>query len=162
MKRAQAGFDEGVACFIGVGSDCTAFGVVVEQAHRLHESVDGGRADKFPAALFQIVRQSDRCSRNGRGLGFAEVFGTRLEAPHISGQRPFFFNEFSDPLGIVHDGLDLASMAHDAGILEQALDVHFAEFGDAACVEIRESGAEILALGQDRAPAEAGLETFQA
>lgn len=53
-------------------------------------------------------------------------------------------------------------MADDAGVLKQALDVALAVAGDLWDVEACESGPEVFPLGQDRAPAESGLEAFRA
>nr|WP_216372868.1 hypothetical protein [Streptomyces sp. 6-11-2] len=53
-------------------------------------------------------------------------------------------------------------MADDAGDLKQALDVTLDVVGDLWDVEACTGGPEVLPLGQDRAPAESGLEDFQA
>src|SRR3546814_15424056 len=53
-------------------------------------------------------------------------------------------------------------MAHDAGILEQPLDIGFGESRDLAEIETGKGGAEIVTLGEDRAPRQAGLEAFEA
>src|SRR5690606_16585766 len=58
--------------------------------------------------------------------------------------------------------LDLPAVADDARILQQALDIAFAEARHAREVEAVEGGAEVVALGQDRAPAQPRLERFQA
>ena len=34
--------------------------MIVDQTHRLDEGEDGGRADEFPAALFEVFRDGDR------------------------------------------------------------------------------------------------------
>src|SRR5687768_6427110 len=34
--------------------------VIVDEAHRLHEGITGGRTDEGPATLFEILRQGDR------------------------------------------------------------------------------------------------------
>src|SRR3546814_21079952 len=53
-------------------------------------------------------------------------------------------------------------MAHDAGILEQPLDIGFGESRDLAEIETGKGGEEIVTRGEDRAPRQAGLEAFEA
>ena len=65
-------------------------------------------------------------------------------------------------LRVVDDRLDLAAMADDALVLEQALDVALREARDPVEIEVMEGGAEILALGEDGAPAQARLEALEA
>src|SRR5690606_17165371 len=64
-------------------------------------------------------------------------------------------------LRVVERRLDLAAMPDDARVLEQTLDVALCEACDPLEVEIVEGGAEILALGEDGAPAQARLEAFE-
>jgi hypothetical protein len=56
--------------------------------------------------------------------------------------------------GVGDRGLDLAAMADDAGICEQACDLLRSVTGDGAGIEIIERGTEVLALAQDRDPGE--------
>src|SRR5690606_7849677 len=55
--------------------------------------------------------------------------------------------------------LDLAAMADDAGVSQQALDIGLGETGDRLGLEAGEAGAEGVALPQDGDPGQAGLET---
>ena len=64
--------------------------------------------------------------------------------------------------GVVDCGFDLATMADDRGVLEKALHVLLSEFGDAVAVEAMENAAEVLALGEDGPPAQAGLKSLEA
>ena len=41
----------------------TALNVVIYQAHRLHEGVGGGGANKRPSALFEVFTESGRFGR---------------------------------------------------------------------------------------------------
>ena len=59
-------------------------------------------------------------------------------------------------------GLDLAAVADDPSVLEQALDFPLLEPCDGVGVELGEGGTEGLALAQDRQPREAGLEALEA
>lgn len=53
-------------------ANAASFDMVVDQPHRLHESVDGGRTDERPTALFQIPGDRRRC------IGLAEREKRRL------------------------------------------------------------------------------------
>ncbi len=75
--------------------------------------------------------------------------------------EPSRLTSFLSPSCIVDDRLDLAAMADDAFILEQAVDVALGETRYPAEIEIMEGGAEVLALGQNGAPAQSGLKTLQ-
>ena len=56
---------------------------------------------------------------------------------------------------VVDRGADLALMAHDPRITQQAFDVGLPERRDTFDVETRERLAEVLTLPQDRQPREA-------
>src|SRR6185369_2412290 len=56
---------------------------------------------------------------------------------------------------------DLPAMADDARILEQTFDVAPGETRDPVEIEVVEGCTEVLALGQNGAPAQSGLEAFQ-
>ena len=64
--------------------------------------------------------------------------------------------------GICDRRLDLAAVAHDRVVEEQALDVVFRELRDHLGIEARERAPEGLALAQDRQPRQAGLEALEA
>ena len=85
-----------------------------------------------------------------------------LEAPEEGGQRALRVHELAARPSVVDHRLDLAAMADDARVREQALDVARAEPGDPVDVEVVEGGAEVLALGEDGPPAQARLEALQA
>ena len=53
-------------------------------------------------------------------------------------------------------------MPHDAGVAEQPCHVFRPESSDPLRIETGEGGAEVLALPQDRQPAQTGLEAFEA
>jgi hypothetical protein len=94
--------------------------------------------------------------------GAGPVSRIRLVLPDEGGQGPLTVDQFHSPTGVVDDGFDLASMTHDARVIEQTLDVRIVISGHGWNFETRKGGPEVCALGQDRAPAETGLETFQA
>src|SRR4051812_18438579 len=59
-------------------------------------------------------------------------------------------------------GLDLAAMAHDRRVAEQALDVGVPELRQTRRIEVGERRAERVALAQDRQPGQPGLEALEA
>lgn len=90
-----------------------------------------------------------------------KLASSRLEAPDVSRQRTFLFNELLRPFCIRDDRFDLAAMANNALITEETFDITFRESRDPVEIEMMESGAEVITLGQDGAPAQPGLEAFQ-
>src|SRR5690606_40220472 len=64
--------------------------------------------------------------------------------------------------GVVDGRGDLAAVADDAGIEQQAFDVGLVHGGDARNVETVEDLAEALALPEDGQPGEPRLEAFEA
>src|SRR5690606_6680418 len=63
---------------------------------------------------------------------------------------------------VVDHRLDLAPMPHDARVAEEPLHVPLRVAGDALEIEVVKGAAEVLALGEDRPPAQPGLEPFEA
>lgn len=64
----------------------TAFDVIVYQSHGLHESIDRSRADEFPAALPQFLRQGYRGGRRRPTLWSCIVI-LRFETPDEGRER---------------------------------------------------------------------------
>src|SRR5262249_41285780 len=83
-------------------------------------------------------------------------------APEKSRQRARLLDHLARATRVVDHGLDLTPMANNAFILQQARDVAFPVARDLVEVEAMEGGAEILALSEDGAPAQARLEPFEA
>src|SRR5690554_7478708 len=65
-------------------------------------------------------------------------------------------------MSVVDCCFDLATMADDAGIRQQSLHVLLGEAHHFVDFKITEGGPEVLALGQNSAPAQTGLKAFQA
>lgn len=71
--------------------------------------------------------------------------------------------ERNDLLEVLDDRVGTRStLAHDAAVAEQSLDITFAQARDTPVVEAQEGCPEVLSLDQNGAPAQARLETFQA
>src|SRR6185503_8654932 len=101
--------------------------------------------------------------RGGRRcLRLCEALRAGLVAPEQGRERAFALHDLPRAFRVVDHRLDLAAMAHDAFVLEQPLDVARREARDAVEIEAVERGAEVLALGEDRPPAQTGLETLEA
>ncbi len=151
-----------------VGANVAVLEVVVDEPHRLHERIDGGRPDEGPAALAQVLRhrgrlrrRAEREQRRMRHPARPRA-ALRLEAPCVRGQRSELAPQLDHAARVVDRRFDLAAMAHDAGIAEQAGDVVRIERGDPLGIEAGEAVPERLALVQDRQPAQAGLEALEA
>jgi hypothetical protein len=95
-------------------------------------------------------------------LWFGQLLPVGFVAPEIGCERAFLADELPGAPRIVDNRLDLAAMTDNAFILEQAVDVALGETRDPVEAEVMKRGAEVRALGHDRAPAQSGLEAFQA
>ena len=82
-------------------------------------------------------------------------------APEIGGERALLLDHFQGPGRIVDHSFDLAAVADDALVFEQACDVTFIEAGNAFEIEALKRCTEIFSLGKDGAPAQARLETLK-
>src|SRR5712671_3095110 len=125
--------------------------MIVDQAHCLHEGIYGCRSDEFPAQLLEIFREGNRFPRGRHGLRLRKLL--RFVAPDEGRQGSFPLDELPSLPRIVDDGLDLAAVTDDPFVLEQTHDVALGEARDPVEIKIMEGGTEILALGEDRAPA---------
>jgi hypothetical protein len=65
-------------------------------------------------------------------------------------------------VGVRNRGLDLAAVADDRGVCQEARDVAFGECRDPLWLEALEGGTEPLTLPQDRQPRQSRLEAFEA
>src|SRR5690606_30254779 len=90
------------------------------------------------------------------------MIGVGLEAPEIGGKRAKLALQLHGEAGIVNGSNDLATMADNARILQQPLDIGLGHGGDPGNIEAMEDLAEPLALAQDGDPGQARLETFEA
>ena len=146
-----------------------ALEVVVDQAHRLHEGVDRGRADEAPAAPLQVLRQRDRFGRalSARSASQRQPLRPRrrgrLEAPGIGGERAEFARA-ARARGcalLIVDSILPRWRTMPASPSRRSMS-RVAEARHRAGVEAGEGGAEGLALVQDREPGQARLEAFEA
>src|SRR3989338_8068843 len=92
LERLQAG-PGGQRCL----THAAAFDVVVDHAHGLHESVQGGGAHESPAAFLQILGQGHGFWCDGQGLerfqghALGTGVGGRLKAPEVGRQGSELF-----------------------------------------------------------------------
>src|SRR6185503_3922116 len=117
------------------GSDHTFFNVIIDQPHRLHEGIDRGRPDKFPALFLQVLRQGNRGRRRRGRLRLRQLLDARFVAPDESSQRPFPLYQFLGLPRIVDDRFDLAAVADNSFVLQKTVDVAPGVAGD--LVEIK-------------------------
>jgi len=128
--------------------------MIVDKSHRLHESICRGRSDELPAHLLQVFGQGNRCRRCRGALWFSKLCRVWLVSPEKGCQRAFLFDQLTGLAGIIDDRFDLAAVSDDAFIIEQARYIKLAEARDPVEIKTVEGGAEILALGEDGAPAQ--------
>ncbi len=142
--------------------------MVVDHPHRLHEGVQGGRSQEPPAAALQLTGEGPRFRAAGeRAQGRPvdpprAVRGIRFEAPQEGGQRSGFLDQGTGSAGVLEGGGDLAPVTDDAGILQEARDLGLAPAGQDGEVEVGEGAPEVLPFGENGAPAQSGLEPFEA
>ncbi len=147
-------------------ADVAAFEVIVDEAHGLHEGVDGGGSDEAPAAFLEVFGKSFGFFGGGLfqeplpGDGGWAVGG--LVAPDVVGEGAAFGGEIGGALGVVDGGFDFAAVADDGGVVEEAGYVPGGEAGDFGVIELAEGAAETFALVEDGEPTEAGLKAFEA
>lgn len=127
---------ETLARAINFGSEHAVRNMIVDQPHRLHEGIYGGRSDGFPPELFQVLRQSKRF-RGGRcGLRFCKLRPVGFVTPDEGCQRSFLLDEFLGSSRIIDDRLDLAAVTNDPLILEQTIEVALGETRDPVEIEV--------------------------
>ena len=142
--------------------------MVVHQAHRLHKRINRRRSDKGPSAPAEILAQRDGlwCGRHAHQSLSRDLSGSRggirLPLPEVLRQRSTFLTELDRPLRVVDCRFDLAAVANDAFVPKECRHVARREPRDAIDVEVHECAPEVLALPEDRQPAQTGLEAFEA
>src|SRR6185503_12461286 len=172
-RRTRRAFTRTRSSACGSRSSCptaevAALDVVVHQAHRLHERIDRRRSDKGPPAPAEILAQRDRlrCGRHAHQSLSRDPprprRRIRFPPPEVVRQRPAFLPQLDRALGVIDRRFDLAAMTNDPFVAEQSRDVARREAGDAIDVEVHERAPEVLALPEDRQPAQTGLEAFEA
>lgn len=145
----------------------TAFRVVVHDAHRLHESVGGRRADESESSFLECPGHRARGGRLAPRdeAGFIESVGSvgivRFETPEKRPERSEIVAKRPSETGIFEYGFDFPAVPNDTGVPEQSSDASFVPACDPFVVEIDEGPSEILTLSQDREPREARLKSFE-
>ena len=81
--------------------------------------------------------------------------------PATNASRPPESRSATVARGVGDRGVDLEPVADDAGVGHQPRPVGVVERRDGVGVEAGEGGPEVLALGQDRAPRQPGLERLE-
>ena len=90
------------------------------------------------------------------------MLGPGFEAPHIGSERTEFRLDGKRPPRIVDGSGNLAAMADDAGIEQQALDVCLIHGGDLGDIEAVKHFSKAFPLAQDGDPGQPRLETLEA
>ncbi len=83
------------------------------------------------------------------------------ELPYVFIEASELFLYAKERFGIIDGGSDFQPVANDAGILEQGKNLAPVITSDAVGIEMIESAAVVVALVEDRAPAQSGLCPFE-
>src|SRR3954451_12810004 len=153
----------GVELALDLLADPAAGEVVVDDAAGLHRRPDGRRSDEAEARHLQPLRQLLRLRRLREPVGCSARRLVRLRPirPDQLMQRRSGLAQREHAARVRDRRLDLAAVADDAGIRQQALDVALAEAGDGVGVEAGERPPEALPLAQDRQPGQTRLEALE-
>jgi len=133
----------------------TASGYIVARAKAEISPKSVGRISWLNLEEGQKVKKGELVAR----LESQELAAQKQQAV---AQRQQYLAQLENATGVVDRRFDLAAVAHDAGVAEQAGDVAGAEAGDLGGIEAGEGAAEGFALVEDRQPAQARLETLEA
>ena len=138
--------------------------VIVDQPHRLHERVHRGRADETPALALELASQRTGLIGDRQQPGSVEFWAVAVgfKGPYKASQRALLGDKLDGALGVVDHGLDLAAVADDRGVIEQAGYVILSEAGHPGVVEAGEGAAKGIPLAQDGQPRKTGLEALEA
>ena len=86
----------------------------------------------------------------------------RLVSPGVGGEAAELVADIEAASRVVDDRLDLPAVADDARIGQETVDIIGPEARHRVDLEVRERGAEVLALAEDRQPRETRHEALEA
>ena len=143
----------------------TGHEVVVNEAARLHESVNDGGADELETPLEQIVAQriALRCSRRHGLAGAAAIYPRHAadERPNVSIKAAEFFLHRSERFRVLNRRGNLQPIAHDPRISEQSGHFFRVVPRDLRHIEPIKSAPVIFPFVQNGRPAQPRLRAFQ-
>lgn len=140
--------------------------MIIYHARRLHVRVADRGSDELEAASFQILGQSVGFQRSrlhglsGHALGIAQS-PVACEAPDVPIKAAELLLYFQETARIGDGAFDLQAIPDDARVVHQARDVGLSESRHLARLEVLERLPEVLALAQDRNPAQPRLKALQ-
>src|SRR3954471_24009287 len=139
--------------------------MIVDHAGGLHVGVADGRAYEPEAPRLQVLAHRVGLRRARRNLADAAApVDLRLaadELPDVLVEGAEFLAHREEGPGIADRREDLELVPDDPRIAHQLLHLARIEFCNPGCIEARERAAKILALAQDREPAQARLHAFE-
>src|SRR5687768_11304144 len=139
--------------------------VIVHQSYRLHERVADGGADEAEAAALEVFAQGVRLgSAGGDVTERAPPIDPRRavdELPGVAVEAAELALDVEERLRVRDRALDLAAVAHDAGVGEQTLHTLGGEARHAFGGELVEGAAIVLTLLEDRRPAQPRLRALE-
>src|SRR5579863_4804906 len=142
-----------------------AYDVIVDQADRLHEGVTDSGSDEVESALLEGLAYGvgfrSACRNLLHRLGRVDSRLAADELPDPGVEAAEFFLYLQKCLGIAYRRRNFEFVADDAGIAQQTLDLAAVVARDARGIESVEGFAVVLALVQNRVPAQASLRAFK-
>lgn len=124
--------------------------MIVHYSHSLHKRIDYRRADKFKAALFQVLAYpvGERGAHGNVGEGFRAVDyrGVVNIAPDELIEAAEFALNFKERFGIGNGGVYFQLVADNSRVRQQLGDLFIAVLGDFARVEVVERLSEVFAF----------------
>jgi len=139
--------------------------VVVYHSNCLHERVADSRADEPEASFTQLFTHSIGFSSSRRNL--TERFGrvpdrpTADKSPHVTIERTEFFPRLQELFSVCDSRLDFETVAYDARVMEESLDILLVVARDLRGVEGVESFAIVLTFVENGLPIESCLSPLQ-
>ncbi len=144
-----------------LGVAVTVLGVVHDHAGGLHQGVADGWPDEGKPGFLQAFAHRQRLGRNGRHFGaILEMIDDGFIADERPEERHRVFQR-QPGLGIAAGGLELETVADDAGVEHQLIDFRVTHLRHALHVEAVQHFPVALAFAQNGDPGQPGLEPFE-
>ncbi len=146
-------------CQLGVA--VAVLGVVHDHPRGLHQGVANGRADESEAGFFQAFAHRQGFGRDGRHFGAVlEMVDDGFVTDERPEERHRIF-QGQPGLGVAPGGLELETVADDAGVEHQVFDFGVAHLRHALHIKAVQHFPVVLTFAQNGDPGQPGLEPFE-
>ncbi len=144
-----------------LGVAVAVLGVVHDHAGGLHQGVADGWPDEGEPGFLQAFAHRQRLGRNSRHFGaILEMIDDGFIADERPEERHRVFQR-QPGLGIATGGLELETVADDAGVEHQLIDLRVAHLCHALHIKAVQHFTIALAFAQNGDPGQPGLEPFE-